>query len=188
MVEVTEMAKRARTAGPERITEATWARDAILVGFETGERFRLPVAAFARGRAVLHAGLEVGVDGWHVVVPMKDGSPIELPGDYIRYECDARYRAEAGAEARRTVDAVGRKLVAAREQAGLTQAALAKASRVSRVTIARVETGTTSPSFVNLKKLAKALGLTVAGLLDFRVRKPGGEISPAAARRRGRSA
>ena len=57
------------------------------------------------------------------------------------------------------------KLVSIRKRKGMTQEALSRASGIHRVTIAKYETGTSSPRLSNLEKLAEALGVTVSELL-----------------------
>lgn len=53
-----------------------------------------------------------------------------------------------------------------REEQGLTQAALAKKAGLSREGIAYLETGKRSPTLITLKKLAKALKISVVDLLE----------------------
>lgn len=52
-----------------------------------------------------------------------------------------------------------------REQRGLTQEALARATNIHRVTIAKYETGEVDPKIENALKLAEALGVTVDELI-----------------------
>lgn len=52
-----------------------------------------------------------------------------------------------------------------REKRGLTQDALAAATGISRVSIARYELGVVMPSLENAHKIASALGCTVDDLL-----------------------
>ena len=58
------------------------------------------------------------------------------------------------------------KLAALRAKRGLSQRALAKKSKVTHVTIARIETGVYDPRLSTLRSLAKALKVKVAELLD----------------------
>ena len=58
------------------------------------------------------------------------------------------------------------KLIKLREQRGLSQRALAKLSKVTYVTIARIETGVYDPRLSTLRQLAKALKVKVADLID----------------------
>ena len=53
-----------------------------------------------------------------------------------------------------------------REQKGMTQEALARASGVSRAYLSRLEMGRHDPPLSRLRKLAKALGVKVSALVD----------------------
>lgn len=53
-----------------------------------------------------------------------------------------------------------------RERSGLTQEALAKKAGVSRAYLSRLEMGRHDPPLSRLRKLAKALGVKVADLLE----------------------
>ncbi len=59
-----------------------------------------------------------------------------------------------------------KKLVACRKRRGLSQRALAELSKVSYVTIARLETDMFDPRLSTLRQLAKALKVRVRDLLD----------------------
>jgi len=58
------------------------------------------------------------------------------------------------------------KLAEIRKSRGLSQYALAELSGVSRVTIARIESGAYNPTLQTLEQLAAALGVTVGELVD----------------------
>lgn len=58
------------------------------------------------------------------------------------------------------------KLVILRERRGLSQRVLAKLSGVTHVTIARIESGVYDPRLSTLRRLAKALKVKVAELVD----------------------
>jgi transcriptional regulator with XRE-family HTH domain len=58
------------------------------------------------------------------------------------------------------------KLIALRAMQGLSQRELAKRSKVTHVTIARIETGVYDPRLSTLRRLAKALKVKVGDLLD----------------------
>lgn len=53
-----------------------------------------------------------------------------------------------------------------RADQGMTQEGLAKKAGISRVYVARLETGKQDPTLTTLKKLAKALKMTVGELLE----------------------
>jgi len=61
----------------------------------------------------------------------------------------------------------GKRLQTLRRQAGLTQEQLAEATQISVDFLSLVERGINAPSFENLEKLAKALGIPVRELFNF---------------------
>jgi transcriptional regulator with XRE-family HTH domain len=60
---------------------------------------------------------------------------------------------------------LGKQIKRCRTVLGLTQTQLAKKSRVTQSFIAQVETGMSNPSLATIRRLAKAVGLTVSDLL-----------------------
>lgn len=66
------------------------------------------------------------------------------------------------------IGTVGMKVKRLRAARGWTQAALAKRARISRVSIARLETSPKSrrPELRTIERLAKAFGVPVAELLE----------------------
>jgi len=61
----------------------------------------------------------------------------------------------------------GKRLQTLRRQAGLTQEQLAEAAEISVDFLSMVERGINAPSFENLEKLAKALGVSIQELFIF---------------------
>ena len=62
----------------------------------------------------------------------------------------------------------GKRLQTLRRPAGLTQEQLAEATEISVDFISLVERGINAPSFDNLEKLARALGVSYQELFDFK--------------------
>jgi transcriptional regulator with XRE-family HTH domain len=60
----------------------------------------------------------------------------------------------------------GKRLRVLREAAGRSQADIAKRAGLSRVFVNQLEAGTRDPSLSTLTRVAKALGVTLAALLD----------------------
>jgi len=63
------------------------------------------------------------------------------------------------------------KLRAIRKQRGLSQRALAGKARMSQRFLCNIENGLADPSLSTLRRLAKALGVTVGALVDEPQRK-----------------
>lgn len=61
----------------------------------------------------------------------------------------------------------GKRLQSLRRQAGLTQEQLAEQTEISVDFLSLVERGINAPSFENLEKIAKALGVSVQELFEF---------------------
>jgi transcriptional regulator with XRE-family HTH domain len=62
---------------------------------------------------------------------------------------------------------IGRTVKRRRRRRGLSQAAFAQSARISQAYLSRLESGIqTNPSVAVLKRLAKALGVPVARLLE----------------------
>ena len=64
------------------------------------------------------------------------------------------------------VERMAKQLQTLRERRGLTQEQLAKKAGVSRGYLARLETARQDPTLSTLEKLAKALGVKVARLIE----------------------
>ena len=65
-----------------------------------------------------------------------------------------------------TAKQIGMKLKQIRKAKGLSQTALAQKARVSRAYVFRLEAGGSDPTVGVLQRLAKALGVPVAKLLE----------------------
>ncbi len=61
----------------------------------------------------------------------------------------------------------GARLKTLRRDAGLTQEQLASAIEISVDFLSLVERGINAPSFENIEKLARALGVSIRDLFDF---------------------
>jgi transcriptional regulator with XRE-family HTH domain len=61
---------------------------------------------------------------------------------------------------------VAQRVVALRQERGMSQAALAAKARVNRVTIARLEAALHPPNIETLDRIARALGVRLADLVQ----------------------
>src|SRR5690606_11970214 len=69
-----------------------------------------------------------------------------------------------------------------RQQAGMTQAAVAEAADVADATISRIERGRFLPSQALLERLAQAIGVTAADLVKTTKKAPKPTMRPSEAR------
>ncbi|HID57335.1 TPA: XRE family transcriptional regulator [Candidatus Poribacteria bacterium] len=96
---------------------------------------------------------------------LANGDVKEFPWDYARHFADEGYRERSEQAAARGRRLLGKRLQRLRRQAGLSQEELAERAGISRVTIARIETGEQSPRYETLIALAKGLGSSLDQLL-----------------------
>jgi transcriptional regulator with XRE-family HTH domain len=61
---------------------------------------------------------------------------------------------------------VAQRVAALRQERGMSQAALAAKARINRVTIARLEAAAHPPGIDTLDRIARALGVTLADLVQ----------------------
>lgn len=142
---------------------------------------------------VVHDGLELYfADGRKGVVPFEDipeirnlsnllnvelpnpyeiklhntrGETVELPWDFVRHYCEKKYRLRETAFAESGRQSMGKRIRYLREQANMTQEALASSARIGRITIVRIEKGEQSPRYDTLAAIASALKLPIQRLI-----------------------
>ena len=90
---------------------------------------------------------------------------VEIPWDFARHDCDASYRPAIEAVVRQARHTLGQRIRRLRISAGLSHDALARASGIGRVKLARLEKGEQSPRFETLGAIAKALEVGISELL-----------------------
>ena len=155
------------------MTTATLLEDGIELGFADGVRGLMPYAEVPeiKTREAI-SGLELP-NPYEMVLQTAGGGSIEIPWDFARHYCDASYRPTVEAMAALGRKTIGERVRRFRETAGLTQAALARAADIGRVTLVRLENGEQSPRFKTLEAVAEALGVDAPELLvepEFRSR------------------
>ena len=147
--------------------------DTFLVTFLDGRAYHLPRAAFAADlefdQTSAVSAVTVGTDlDYYFTIHFASGATFAVPWDRVLHECEPAYdyfkghrlkqdRADLASEAQQV-----RRL---RQQAGLTQEALAKRAGIARPNLARVESGRYRPSLETLERIARALGQPVSTLV-----------------------
>ncbi len=105
---------------------------------------------------------------YEIILRNNAGEATELPWDFARHYCDPSYESRVIAIATAGRQAIGSRIRQLREASGMTQAELATAASVGRVTLVRIESGEQSPRFETLAALADALKRPLAELLAGR--------------------
>ncbi len=148
--------------------------DTFLVTFLDGRAYYLPRAAFAADlefdQTSAVSAVTVGADlDYYFTIHFASGATFDVPWDRVLHECEPAYdyfkghrlkqdRADLASEAQQV-----RRL---RQQAGLTQEALAKRAGLARPNLARVESGRYRPSLETLERIARALDQPVSAFVS----------------------
>jgi DNA-binding XRE family transcriptional regulator len=102
---------------------------------------------------------------YEVILTTPQNEQVELPWDFVRHYCDRTYRPKMELIAAEGRQVLGTRVRAFREDAGLTQEALAQAAGIGRVTLVRLENGKHVPKLGTLRAIAKILERPVEDLL-----------------------
>jgi DNA-binding XRE family transcriptional regulator len=102
---------------------------------------------------------------YQVNIRSAKGETVELPWDFVRHYCDSSYQSRVEAVAMAGRQSLGKRIRTIREAAGMTQADLAAAARIGRVTEVRIEKGEQSPRYETLVAIARALRRPITDLL-----------------------
>ena len=147
------------------MTVANPLEDSIEIGFADGARGCIPykdIPGIEERAALSSLALP---NPYEMVLGTVGGEEVKIPWDFARHYCDAAYRPMVEAIAMQGRRTLGERLRGFREAAGLTQAALAQAANIGRVTLVRLEKGEQSPRFKTLDAIARALGRHSTDLL-----------------------
>ena len=102
---------------------------------------------------------------YEVILTTIQDKKVELPWDFVRHYCDQTYRPRMELIAAEGRQILGTRVRTFREDAGLTQKALAGASGIGRVTLVRLENGKHVPKLGTLRAIAQVLERPVEDLL-----------------------
>ncbi len=146
---MTEAAVVARAS--RMMTVARPLDDGIELGFADGAKGLIPYADVPEvGERSALSGVELP-NPYEAILRTARGERVEIGWDFDRHYCDPLYRPTVEAVAMRGRQALGARIRASRESAGLTQEALAGRASVGRVTLVRLEKGHHSPRFGTLR-------------------------------------
>ncbi len=129
------------------------------VSFRNGDRFQVPIEALVQSPLPSSSWerLRIGETQDVLELPGRD-SITEIPWDRIRCVADPEFRAHLADQAAHSARRIGQRLRELRQESGLTQEAIARATGIARVTISRLEKGLVQPTFEMLTRLLAALG------------------------------
>jgi DNA-binding XRE family transcriptional regulator len=158
--------------GADRMVVAAGLSDgALFVRFADGREGWIPLTSLHLPGRPCDVRLP---DPYVIELVLEDGRVEEIPWDCARHFADPGYRNRVERAAERGRKAFGHRLKRLREEAGLTQEELARRSGLHRVTVARLERGSSSPGCATLEALARGLGVPLPALLVSQAEPPHG--------------
>ena len=140
------------------VSHAEWRKNGLHVRFADGCICVVPPADALQGRSTAPTSIAISTRPPVGLILHFGKDELELPWDWLRGYGDADHVKRAQASLAATKSHIGQRLRDARAQAGLSQEALARASGVSRATIARLEADQGGVTLITLERLAAALG------------------------------
>ena len=147
------------------MTAASLLEDGVELAFADGAKGLVPFADLPEvGQGAAVSAIELP-NPYELALLTASGDRVEIPWDFARHYCDVSYRPTVEALALGGRRTLGERIRDARRRAGLTQAGLARAARLGRATLARLEKGEQSPRFKTLNAIADALGVGIDELL-----------------------
>jgi len=150
------------------ITRARLVGDALEVHFADGAHGILPADVVKGAHRGPPTGLTIPTS-FKVVLRFGRSATETFPWDYLRGFCDPGYERRARASADKGRRVLGQRIRELRRAQATTQAGLAAAAGIGRVTLARIEAGVQSPSLATLEALARGLQVVFADLVSPQV-------------------
>ncbi|MBI5244270.1 MAG: helix-turn-helix transcriptional regulator [Elusimicrobia bacterium] len=138
----------------------------LQVEFHNGETFRVHKGALAGLDASPLSRVSLSKWGYDFTVFQASGRKVRVPWDAVRHLCDPDYEHSPERAPVEPKPRVAANIRALRKARGISSYELARRTGIARPNIARIENARTSPSLTTLEKIAKALGVPVAGLFE----------------------
>jgi DNA-binding XRE family transcriptional regulator len=111
----------------------------------------------------------IGTDlDYYFTIHFASGATFDVPWDRVLHECEPEYtyfKSRRLKQDRADLVSEAQQIRRLRQQAGLTQEALAKRAGLARPNLVRVESGRYRPSLETLERIARALGQPVSVLV-----------------------
>ena len=152
---------------PESLTDVRYssATDAFWIQFGDGLGGSTSLADLGikdlRDELVLESGIP-GDRGSTMIVTRTDGSPFEIDSASLRSVLDSEFRQQLRDTAHASNATVGARVRSARKAAGITQRELGRRAGLDQAVISNLETGKHDPRAETLRRLARALDLSLA--------------------------
>ena len=138
----------------------------LRVTFQNGQLFNFPAKIVEGVDPAKIKRVRISRSGYEIVVEQSSGPQALVPWDAVRHHCDPGYAYFRRKDNPAVADRVARNLKALRARRNVSSYDLALKTGIARPNIARIEKARTNPGMATIEKLAKALDVSAARLLE----------------------
>ncbi len=147
------------------MTSANALQEGIELTFADGCRGLVPFADIPEVKGLADIVSIELPNPYELVLRNSQSETFDFPWDFASHYCDPAYRPRVEAVRAMGRQTLGRRMRQLRESARMTQAELAAAAGIGRVTMVRIESGEQAPRYETLVALAAAIGRPVGDLI-----------------------
>ena len=142
----------------------------FIIRMESGKQYFLRLRDLREADDSEVTEVVVSEDQSYFKMSQASGNCLEIPWDVILYHCEPAYRYYKHRQSREGVgnEGVGARLRQIRKARGLSMAELARHANMHRPNVSRLEHGKYYPSLTTLERLAEALDVPVAEIVQRR--------------------
>lgn len=142
----------------------------FIIRMESGKQYFLRLRDLGEADDSEVTDVVVSEDQSYFKVSQASGNRLEIPWDVILYHCEPAYRYYKRGQSREGLgnEEVGARLRQIRKARGLSVAELARHANMHRPNVSRLEHGKYYPSLTTLERLAEALEVPVAEVIQRR--------------------
>ena len=141
----------------------------FIVTFDSGIEYSFPRSSLEVDDGSDLVNIQIDRSRYFYRVTQASGKRYEIPWDRVLHEAEPSYPYFRGRASRtKTTHEVGARIRKLREAKGVTQAELAAAVGMMRNNISRIEAAKHRPTLETMERIAKALKVAVADLIEPR--------------------
>lgn len=152
----------------KRFAEAELDRDkgTLRLTFQNGQFFNFPAKRVEGVDPARIERVRISRSGYEIVIEQSSGSESIVPWDFVRHYCDPGYSHFRRKDNPAVADRVARNLKVLRALRKISSYDLALKTGIARPNIARIEAARTNPNMSTIDKLARALHVPAARLIQ----------------------
>ncbi|MFZ1321408.1 MAG: XRE family transcriptional regulator [Ignavibacteria bacterium] len=149
----------------QKINNAEFANDSLLVNFENGDAIKIPKDRLIPFGISDIEWAKLSFSPFEIVIPASP-HPFEIPWDSLRVMTDKEFGKYLAERSEEQSLLIGTKIKRLREKKGIKSNELAERAGITPQTISRIEQGHTDVGFATLRKILAAMGYSLKDLAN----------------------